>query len=242
VGYAIRASAGVKRVTLELGGNAALVLEPDCDLDTAVARAVMGSFAHSGQICISIQRIYVHKSIAQCFTEKFVAATERLRIGNPLEESTDISSLITEKEAMRVESWIAESLSQGAKLLTGGERKRATVKPAILTGVPKSSRVSCQEVFGPVVTLDTYKTLDEAIEQVNDSIYGLQAGIFTRDIERAFQAASRMEVGGVMINDVPTFRVDHMPYGGVKQSGTGREGPRYAIEEMTDMKLICWRV
>ena len=242
VGYAIRASAGVKRVTLELGGNAALVLEPDCDLDTAVARAVMGSFAHSGQICISIQRIYVHESIAQCFTEKFVAATERLRIGNPLEESTDISSLITEKEAIRVESWIAESLTQGAKLLTGGERKRATVKPAILTGVPRSSRVSCQEVFGPVVTLDTYKTLDEAIEQVNDSIFGLQAGIFTRDIERAFQAASRMEVGGVMINDVPTFRVDHMPYGGVKQSGTGREGPRYAIEEMTEMKLICWRV
>ena len=242
VGLAIRAAAGLKRVTLELGGNAALVLEPDCDLDAAVSRAVMGSFAHSGQICISVQRIYVQESIAGSFLEKFVAATEKLRIGHPLEETTDISSLITEKEAIRVEQWIAEALGQGARLLTGGERRFATVKPAILTGVGKLSKVSCQEVFGPVVAVEPYQTLDQAIERVNDSVYGLQAGIYTRDLERAFQAARRMEVGGVMINDVPTFRVDHMPYGGVKQSGTGREGPRYAIEEMTEPKLICWKV
>jgi acyl-CoA reductase-like NAD-dependent aldehyde dehydrogenase len=202
----------------------------------------MGSFAHSGQICISVQRIYVEESIAASFLEKFAAATEKLRIGHPLEETTDISSLITEKEAIRVEEWIAEALRQGAQLLTGGERRFATVKPAILTGVGKLSKLSCQEVFGPVVAVEPYRTLDEAIEKVNDSVYGLQAGIYTRDLERAFQAARRMEVGGVMINDVPTFRVDHMPYGGVKQSGTGREGPRYAIEEMTEPKLICWRV
>ena len=242
VGLPIRAAAGLKRVTLELGGNAALVLEPDCDLDAAVSRAVMGSFAHSGQICISVQRIYVQESIAGSFLEKFVAATEKLRIGHPLEETTDISSLITEKEAIRVEQWVAEAVRQGARLLTGGERRFATVKPAILTGVPKLSKLSCQEVFGPVVAVEPYQTLDEAIERVNDSVYGLQAGIYTRDLERAFQAALRMEVGGVMINDVPTFRVDHMPYGGVKQSGTGREGPRYAIEEMTEPKLICWRI
>ena len=171
-----------------------------------------------------------------------MAATEKLRIGHPLEETTDISSLITEKEAIRVEQWIADAVRQGARLLTGGERRFATVKPAILTGVPKLSKLSCQEVFGPVVAVEPYQTLDQAIERVNDSVYGLQAGIYTRDLERAFQAARRMEVGGVMINDVPTFRVDHMPYGGVKQSGTGREGPRYAIEEMTEPKLICWKV
>jgi acyl-CoA reductase-like NAD-dependent aldehyde dehydrogenase len=242
VGLAIRARAGMKRVTLELGGNAALVLEPDCDLDAAVARAVVGSFAHSGQVCISIQRIYVHESIAVSFLEKFVAATGKLRIGHPLEETTDVSSLITEREAIRVQAWIAEAVDRGARLVAGGERRYATVTPAILTGVPPDVRICCQEVFGPVVVVDSYRTLEEAVEKVNDSAYGLQAGIYTRDIGRAFQAARRLEVGGVMINDIPTFRVDHMPYGGVKQSGTGREGPRYAVEEMSELKLICWRV
>jgi acyl-CoA reductase-like NAD-dependent aldehyde dehydrogenase len=241
VGMGIRAAAGMKRVTLELGGNAALVLEPDADLDAAVPRAVVGSFANSGQVCISVQRILAHESIAARFLERFVPAVESLRIGHPMDESTDVSSLITEKEAARVEDWIAEAVRQGGKLVTGGQRERATVRPAILTGVPSSARLSCQEVFGPVVLVDTYRTLDEAIARVNDSVYGLQAGIYTRDLGRAFDAARRMEVGGVMINDVPTFRVDHMPYGGVKQSGVGREGPRYAIEEMTELKLICWK-
>jgi len=202
---------------------------------------VVGSFANSGQVCISVQRILAHESIAARFLERFVPAVESLRIGHPMDESTDVSSLITEKEAARVEDWIAEAVRQGGKLVTGGQRERATVRPAILTGVPSSARLSCQEVFGPVVLVDTYRTLDEAIARVNDSVYGLQAGIYTRDLGRAFDAARRMEVGGVMINDVPTFRVDHMPYGGVKQSGVGREGPRYAIEEMTELKLICWK-
>jgi acyl-CoA reductase-like NAD-dependent aldehyde dehydrogenase len=242
VGLGIRARAGMKRVTLELGANSAAILEPDCDLDMAVARCVTGAYAHSGQVCISVQRIYVHASIAKEFLERFVAAATKLRVGHPCEETTDISSLITEREAMRVEAWIAEAVANGARLLCGGERRFATITPAVLTGVRETARLSCQEVFGPVVAVAPYATLDEAIELTNRSDYGLQAGIFTRDLGRAFDAARRLEVGGVMINDVPTFRVDHMPYGGVKQSGTGREGPRYAIEEMTEPKLICWKV
>jgi acyl-CoA reductase-like NAD-dependent aldehyde dehydrogenase len=240
IGKSIRDAAGLKRVTLELGSNSALILEPDCDLDAVIPRAVFGSFAHSGQICISVQRIYVHELIVKKFVDRFVVAAENLTIGHPFEESTDISSLITEAEAIRVEDWINQAVQSGARLLTGGDRKRATIRPTILADVASAAQVSCKEVFGPVVAVNTYSKLDEAIKAVNDSVYGLQAGIFTGDIKRAFHAARHMEVGGVMINDVPTFRVDHMPYGGVKQSGMGREGPRYAIEEMTETKLICW--
>ena len=242
VGLDIRAKAGLKRVTLELGSNSALVVEPDSDLDVVAARAVIGSFSHSGQVCISVQRIYVHESVADAFLEKFAAATAKLRIGHPFEETTDISSLITEKEAVRVEAWIKEAVSQGARLVCGGGRKRATVEPTILADAPPSARISCQEAFGPVVVVNRYAKFADAIAMVNDSVYGLQAGIFTRDLERAFQAAREFEVGGVIINDVPMFRADHMPYGGVKESGTGREGPRYAVEEMSEMKLICWKI
>ncbi len=242
VGLSIRAKAGLKRVTLELGSNSALVIEPDADLDTAVARSVVGSFAHSGQVCISVQRIYVHESVAAEFLAKFAAATGRLRIGHPFEESTDISSLITEGEAQRVESWIEEAKGHGSRLVCGGRRNRATVEPTILADTPASARISCQEVFGPVVLVNRYSRLEDAIAMVNDSVYGLQAGIFTRDLERAFHAAREFEVGGVIINDVPMFRADHMPYGGVKESGAGREGPKYAAEEMSEMKLICWKV
>ena len=242
VGMAIRAKAGLKRVTLELGANSALVIEPDADMDAAVARSVVGSFAHSGQVCISVQRIYVHDSAADAFLDRFAAATAKLKIGHPFEESTEISSLISEQEAVRVESWIEEAKGQGARLVCGGARRRATIEPAILAGVPHSARISCREVFGPVVIVNRYQTLEEAIALVNDSVYGLQAGIFTRDLERAFRAARAFEVGGVIINDVPMFRADHMPYGGVKESGTGREGPKYAAEEMSEIKIICWRV
>ncbi len=242
VGIGIRARAGLKRVTLELGSNSALVIEPDADVDTAVARCVMGSFSHSGQVCISVQRIYVHDSIAEEFLAKFAAATGKLRIGHPFEEATDISSLITQAEAVRVESWIAEAKGQGARLICGGGRKHATIEPTILADAPRTTRISCQEVFGPVVLVNRYQKLEDAIHMVNDSVYGLQAGIFTRDLERAFRAALEFEVGGVIINDVPMFRADHMPYGGVKESGMGREGPKYAAEEMSEMKLICWKV
>ncbi|MCL5744888.1 MAG: aldehyde dehydrogenase family protein, partial [Acidobacteria bacterium] len=214
VGLGIRARAGLKRVTLELGSNSALVIEPDTDVDAAVARSVIGSFSHSGQVCISVQRIYVHESIADEFLEKFAAATSRLRIGHPFEESTDISSLITEAEAVRVEAWIADAKQKGARVVCGGVRKRATVEPTILADVSAATRISCNEVFGPVVVVNRYKELEEAIAMVNNSVYGLQAGIFTRNLERAFSAALEFEVGGVIINDVPMFRADHMPYVG----------------------------
>jgi acyl-CoA reductase-like NAD-dependent aldehyde dehydrogenase len=242
VGLAIRAKAGLKRVTLELGSNSAVVIEPGTDLDLAVSRCVMGSFSHSGQVCISVQRIYVHESIAEEFTAKFVAATSKLKIGHPFEESTDVSSLITEKEAIRVESWIEDAKKNGARVLIGGCRKHATIEPTIIADTAPSTRISCQEAFGPVVVVNRYKKLEDAIAMVNDSVYGLQAGIFCSDIDRAFRAALEFEVGGVIINDVPMFRADHMPYGGVKESGTGREGPKYAAEEMSESKLICWKV
>jgi len=242
VGAHIRSIAGMKRVTLELGGNAALIIEPDADLDAAVPRAVTGAFAHSGQVCISVQRIFVQRGIRDEFIARLVAATGKLRIGHPHKEATEISSLISVAEAERVESWIEEARMAGAKLLCGGMRRRATIQPAILADAPAGVRACCREVFGPVVVVNSYETLDEAIERVNDSEYGLQAGIYTRDIEKAFRAARRIRTGGVHINEVPAYRVDQMPYGGVKMSGMGREGPRYAVEEMTELKLITWKV
>jgi len=242
VGRTIKSRAGLKKVTLELGNNSAVIVEPGSDLNTAVSRTVQGAFSHSGQVCISVQRVFVHRTIAGEFVERLKAGAEALRIGHPYEQTTDISSLIDEKEAMRIEEWIAEAVVGGAKVVTGGERTRATIRPAVLVDVPAACQISCQEAFGPVVAVYPYDRLESAIEQANATPYGLQAGIFTPDIQSAFQAARKLEVGGVMINDIPMYRADHMPYGGVKESGTGREGPRYAIEEMTEMKLICWKV
>ncbi len=242
VGLRIRNLAGLKKVTLELGSNSAVIVEDDANLDEAVPRSITGSFAHSGQVCISVQRIFVHRKIRNEFLERMVEGTHKLIIGHPHDPATDISSLITETEAERVESWIGEARQSGAALVTGGQRRRATIEPAILTDVPSTVRVSCREAFGPVVCVNSYDTLDEAIRQVNDSEYGLQAGIYTQDIQKAFTAARAVHVGGFLINDVPQFRVDQMPYGGVKLSGTGREGPKYAVEEMTEPKLICWKV
>jgi acyl-CoA reductase-like NAD-dependent aldehyde dehydrogenase len=242
VGLRIRARAGLKRVTLELGNNSALIVEEDADLEDCAARAVPGAFAHSGQVCISVQRIFAHHKVCDEFVERFVTLANRLKIGHPLEEETEVSSLIAETEAERVRMWLEEAVAAGATRCCGGERTRATITPAVLTGVPREAKVLSQEAFGPVASINPYGTLDEAITMVNDSEYGLQAGIFTRDIEKAFRAAARVEVGGFLINDVPQFRVDQMPYGGVKLSGTGREGPKYAVEEMTEPKLISWRV
>jgi acyl-CoA reductase-like NAD-dependent aldehyde dehydrogenase len=241
VGEQIRAQVGLRRATLELGSNSSVILEADCDLDLLVPRCVAGSFAHSGQVCISVQNIYVQESIQKKFIDRFVAATEKLKIGHPLDDSTDVSSLITEREAERVEQWIGRARSHGARLLTGGKRNNATIEPAILTDVAPDLEVCCQEVFGPVVAIHRYGKLDEAVRAVNASEYGLQAGLCMRDIGKAFAAARQLHVGGVIINDVPAYRADHMPYGGVKKSGMGREGPHFAVEEMTELKLICWR-
>ena len=241
VGEQIRAQTGLRRVTLELGSNSSVILEPDADLDTMIPRCVTGSFSHSGQVCISVQNIYIHEDIEETFTERFVAATQNLKIGHPLEESTDISSLITVGEAQRVEEWIERAGRRGARVLTGGRRQNATLEPAILAGASPELEVCCKEVFGPVVVLHTYRSLHDAIAAVNAGEYGLQAGICTRDIGKAFQAARQLRVGGVIVNDVPAYRADHMPYGGVKKSGIGREGPHFSVEEMTELKMICWR-
>jgi acyl-CoA reductase-like NAD-dependent aldehyde dehydrogenase len=237
VGLRIRNLAGLKRVTLELGSNSAVIVEDDANLDEAVPRCLAGSYANSGQVCISVQRIFVHQDVVGEFTERMVEGARKLKIGS----STDISSLITVQEAERVENWIGEAVQAGAKLLSGGSRQRATVEPAVLADVPAQAKISCQEAFGPLVAINRYATLDEAIAMVNASDFGLQAGMYTRDIGKAFRAAREVHVGGFLINEVPAYRLDQMPYGGVKLSGTGREGPKYAIEEMTETKLVVWR-
>lgn len=242
VGLRIRSRAGMKRVTLELGNNSAVIVCADADLEDAVARCVPGAYANSGQVCISVQRIFAEQGVHSAFVSRFAARAAELSIGHPLEESAAVTSLITETEAQRVTAWIGEAVEAGAKLIAGGGRQRATVQPAVLADVPAQTRIFTQEAFGPVVGINRFRNLDEAIDAVNDSPYGLQASIFTRDIEKAFRAARRADVGGFLINDAPQLRVDQMPYGGVKLSGSGREGPRYAVEEMTEIKLISWRL
>jgi acyl-CoA reductase-like NAD-dependent aldehyde dehydrogenase len=242
VGTEIRSKAGLKRVTLELGNNSAAIIEPDADLELAARRSVQGAFAHSGQVCISLQRVFVHEAVAEPFVKALIEATNKLVVGHPLEETTDISSLIDEKAAIRVEGEIGQAVESGAELARGGERSFATIRPAILLDPPHHAHISSKEVFGPVVGVYKYRSLDEAVEEANRTPYGLQAGIFTRNIAQAFYAAKQLQFGGVLINEVPTFRMDHMPYGGTKGSGLGREGPKYAIEEMTELKLISWDV
>ncbi|MGH9469296.1 MAG: aldehyde dehydrogenase family protein [Terriglobia bacterium] len=242
VGQQIRAKAGLRRVALELGNNSSLIVEPDADLEPLIPRCVTGSFSHSGQVCISVQNIYLQERIAPEFTERFVAAARKLKIGHPMDDQTEVSSLINTEAAERVELWIEQARRAGSRVLTGGARRGATIEPTILDRVDPHLDVCCKEVFGPVVALHTYKDLGDAIAQVNSGQYGLQVGVCTANLSRAFQAARSLEFGGVILNDVPAYRVDHMPYGGAKNSGIGREGPRYAIEEMTEMKLVCWKV
>lgn len=241
VGIGIRNRAGLKRVTLELGSNSAVIVDRDVNLDEVVSRCVFGAFAYSGQVCISVQRIYVDEALYPSFVESFVAQTRKLQGGDPLDESTDYSAMINPKETARALSWIEEAKQQGATVLCGGQTDGRILQPTVLTDVPLDAKVSCQEVFGPVVIIHPVSSAEAAIPLVNDSRYGLQAGIYTNNLKLAFQAAEELHVGGVMINDIPTFRVDHMPYGGVKESGTGREGVRYAIEEMTELKLVVFK-
>lgn len=242
VGLGLKAKAGMKRVTLELGNNGAVLVLEDANLDLAVPACVSGSFAHSGQTCISVQRIYVARSLHRQFAERFVEETRKLKIAHPLEEDCDIASLINEEEAQRVQAWIGEAVREGAALEAGGGRNFATLQPAVLTNVQRTSRLHKDEVFGPAVGINAFDYLDEAIVMTNDSRYGLQAGVFTNNIHAAWRCAREIEAGSVLINDVSNFRVDQMPYGGLKESGMGREGPRYAIEEMTEVKLISWRL
>lgn len=238
VGEAIIRRAGLKKVTMELGNNSGTIVEPDADLDAAVPRCVVSAFANSGQVCISLQRLYVHKSIASEFTKRFVEATAKLKVGNPLEKDCDVGPMIDEGEAKRAEAWIKEAVAEGATLLIGGKRKGRVLYPAILTNVRAEMKVMCQEAFAPLVSLYEYETFEDAVRMVEDSPYGLQAGIYTNDLRKAMYAVERINVGGVMINDTSIFRVDHMPYGGNKMSGLGREGVRFAVEEMTNIKMV----
>ena len=237
-GWAIRRRAYTRRVTLELGGNAAVMIEPDADLDHAIRRCVAGGYLYAGQSCISTQRILVHESLYPRFTEGFVAAVAALRTGDPMAETTDVGPMIDQASAERAAEWIAEAVAGGAKLAAGGRRTGTILEPTVLLGTTGAMRVNCDEIFAPVTTVRPYANFDAAIAAVNDSAYGIQAGLFTNDMRTILRAFERIEVGGLVINDVPGFRVDHAPYGGVKESGQGREGVRYAIEEMTELKLL----
>ncbi len=238
VGWEIKKRAGKKKVILELGGNAGVIVHSDADLAYAADRCVAGGFAYAGQTCISVQRILVERSVHGKFTELLLAGVKRLRTGDPLEETTDLGPLIRESDARRASEWVQEAVRGGASLLCGGQRKGSILEPAVLAGTRAEMRVNCQEVFAPVVTVEPYDDFKEAVRQVNNSPYGLQAGVFTRDAKLLFHAYEELEVGSVIAGDVPTFRIDHMPYGGIKDSGLGREGLRYAIEEMTEPKLL----
>ena len=238
VGWDIKRRAGKKKVALELGGNAGAIVHSDADLDYAAERCVTGGFAYAGQTCISVQRILVEESVYGKFTDLLVEGVKKLKTGDPMDESTDLGPLIRESDAIRVVQWIEEAVRSGARLLCGGARKNSVVEPTVLTGTKPEMKVNCQEVFGPVVTVEPYHSFDEALCRINHSNYGLQAGLFARDAKLLFQAFDELEVGALIAGDVPSFRIDQMPYGGVKDSGLGREGLRYAIEEMTEPKLL----
>ena len=243
VGWELKARAGKKKVVLELGGNAACVVESDqrTRLDAVIERVIFGAFYQSGQSCIGVQRILVHEDIHDEFRDRFVAAARKLVAGDPKDEKTFIGPMIDEKEARRLEDWISESVRAGATLLCGGKRNGAMLEASVLEGVASDQKINCMEAFGPVATIQSYADFDEALAIVDDSEFGLQAGIFTDDINKAMRAWDRLDVGGVIIGDVPSFRVDNMPYGGVKDSGLGREGIRYAIEDMTEQRLLVIR-
>lgn len=241
VGWDLKARAGKKRVVLELGGNAGCIVDETADIDDAVARLLIGAFAQSGQSCISVQRIYAHESIYDGLVRKLVDGARNLKAGDPREEDTVIGPLISVEEAERLERWIAEAQSRGAKVLCGGKRQNAVMEATIVEGVPPDARLCAEEAFGPVACLFKFRDFDEALEKVNHGRYGLQAGVFTRDLHRAMRAWDRLEVGGVIVGDVPAFRVDNMPYGGVKDSGAGREGVRFAMEDMTEIRMLVIR-
>lgn len=238
VGWQLKAKAGKKRVTLELGGNSAVIVHSDVDSSKVAARCAQGSFSYAGQSCVSVQRIYVHRSIQGRFLGELVDQVRELKVGDPLDPQTDVGPMITQQAAERVETWIKEAQTGGARLLSGGRRDRSMVSPTVLTGTKPDMKVSCAEVFGPVVIVETYDNFEEAINMVNAGPFGLQAGVFTNDANLLFRAFEKLNVGGVIANDVSSYRADDMPYGGMKDSGTGREGAQYAIEAMTDRKVL----
>ena len=241
-GWAIRAKAGSKRVALELGGNAAVIIEPDADLKWAAARCAVGGFTYAGQSCISTQRIYVHERIYQQFLDLFLPSVRQLKVGDVLDDHTDVGPLIALDAAERVERWIHEAVAAGAELATGGKRNGQFIEPTVLLHTTAEMKVNCEEVFAPLVTVTPYRVLSDAIAWANASPYGLQAGVFTTNVQTLFKLHAELDVGGVNGNDIPGFRVDRLPYGGAKASGLGREGVRYAIEEMTELRVLTLKL
>ncbi len=242
VGWYLKSKVPKKKVVLELGGNAAVVVEPDADLDSVAKRLALGAYSNAGQVCISVQRIYIHEKIYTEFREKFLEETAKVKVGNPLEADTVVGPMISSTEADRAFKWIEEAKASGAKILAGGRRERNVLTPTVFESVPTNASLYCEEAFAPVAILEKYSDFGDAIRRVNDTRFGLQAGIFTNDSRKIFKAFDEMQVGGVIINDYPTYRIDNMPYGGIKDSGFGREGLRYAIEEMTEPKLLALNI
>src|SRR6476660_8075214 len=238
VGWQIKKNCGKKKVVLELGGNAGVIVHSDADLAYAADRCVVGGFSYAGQTCISVQRILVERTAFAKFTDLLIEGVKKLKTGDPLDDSTDLGPLIRENDAVRASDWIQEAIRGGARILCGGRRQGPVLEPTVLTGTRPEMKVNCQEIFAPVVTVEPYDDFDQALRQINNSPYGLQAGIFTRDAKLIFNAYEELEVGGLIAGDVPAFRIDHMPYGGIKDSGLGREGLRCAIDEMTEPKLL----
>ena len=242
VGRHILSVAGIKKVTLELGNTSPVVVAPDADLDFVAKRCAVGAYYNSGQVCISVQRIYSEKQVYEPFSEKFVKATESMVVGDPLDERVDVGPMIDQKEVDRIESWVNEAQTSGAKVLTGGKRDGTVYYPTVLSDVDEEMKVVAEEAFAPVASIIRSDDFESALQQANDTKYGLQVGVFTRDIDRVFKAVKRLNFGGVIINDTPNFRADHMPYGGNRQSGLGREGVRFAMEDMTNIQLVAIRL
>ncbi len=242
VGQRILAMAGIKKVTLELGNTSPVIIAPDADLDFAAKRCAVGAYYNSGQVCISVQRIYSQRPVYEAFTERFVAASRAMVVGDPLDERVDVGPMIDVKEAIRIENWVAEAQDHGARLLTGGQRNGAVYPPTVLTDVTPTMKVVHDEAFAPIASVIACDDFEEALRQADETTYGLQASIFTKDVQRVFRAIRRLNFGGIIVNDTPNFRADHMPYGGNRQSGLGREGVRFAMEEMTNLQMVAIRL
>lgn len=238
VGWHLKSIAGKKKVTLELGGNGGVIIDKDVDIDYAVQRCTVGGFSFSGQSCISLQRIYIHEDIYENFVTRFLSLVKKIKVGNPLEETTEVGPMIDESSAKRTEAWIIEARKGGANILIGGKKEGAFLEPTVISDSHPNMKVNCEEIFAPVVTVHSFSSFNDAVESINNSKYGLQTGIFTKDINNILLAYDNLDVGCIITNDIPTFRTDNMPYGGTKESGLGREGVKYAIEEMTEQKLL----
>jgi acyl-CoA reductase-like NAD-dependent aldehyde dehydrogenase len=238
VGWRMKERAGKKKVVLELGGNAGVIVDKTADLDWAVRRVLVGAFTYAGQVCISVQRMFVHEDIWDAFMAKFIDGAKALKVGDPLDAQTDVGPMVDATAANRTQRWVDEAIALGGKALLGGKADGNFFPPTILTNVPATAQVCSNEAFAPLVVAFPFREFDDAVKQVNDSFFGLQTGVFTNDLANAWRGFHELEVGGVIVNDVPTYRIDHMPYGGVKDSGLGREGLRWAIEDMTELRIM----